>query len=147
MLARYLNTRTKILGGASAVVPGAHQYTDKFVSSDAANKSPIGPYLAHAGVPSSNSDDREPFHGYYCRIILPQGQAAATGAGNNAVPATNTNAFMILAFPAEYRSSGVMTFLMDPDGNAYEKDLGQMTATLAGQTTAYNLDQTWKKVE
>lgn len=138
---------------------GAHQYTDKFVSSDAshdglywkssdaANKSPIGPYLAHAGVPNSNSDERQPFHGYYYRIVLPQGQAAAAGAGNNAVPATNTNAFMILAFPAEYRSSGVMTFLMDSDGNTYEKDLGQMTASLSGQTTSYNLDQTWKKVE
>jgi hypothetical protein len=119
-----------------------HQYTAKFISSDNSHdglywksrddtiKSPIGPYLAHAGVSGPDTTRSQPFHGYYYRILL-QG----------------SDAYAILAFPAEYRSSGVMTFLVSQDGTAYEKDLGEQTATSANQVSSSHVDNSWKQVE
>jgi Protein of unknown function (DUF2950) len=125
----------------------AHSYTANFISSndsrdglywpssDSAQKSPIGPYLAHAGVTGPNTNGLEPYHGYYYRVLLAR-------AGNS-----STGGFAILAFPAEYRSSGVMTFIMEEDGNAYEKDLGPNTAEVAKQITSSVPDHTWNKTE
>ena len=119
-----------------------HQYTAKFISAegshdglywksaDNSSKSPIGPYLAHAGVVGSDRAGTKPFHGYYYRVLL-QG----------------TDGFAILAFPAEYRSSGVMTFLVSPDGTAYEKNLGTETPTAAADITSSRPDSSWKQVE
>ena len=123
---------------------GAHHYTAKFISSEGsqdglywkggAKTSPIGPHLANAGVGESNSGGA-PFHGYHYRIILLDG-------GQGKQPG-----FAVMAFPAEYRSSGVMTFLMDQDGNAYEKDLGSATSVAYKQLSASRPDDSWKKVE
>jgi len=125
----------------------AHDYTANFISSndshdglywpgsDSARRSPIGPYLAHAGVTGPNTDGLEPYHGYYYRILL-------TRAGNG-----SSGGFAILAFPAEYRSSGVMTFMMQQEGDAHEKDLGPNTAELAKQITSSVPDGAWNKVE
>jgi Protein of unknown function (DUF2950) len=126
-----------------------HNYTANFISrgdshdglywpaSDSAQKSPIGPYLAHAGATGPNTNGLEPYHGYYYRILL-----APSGAGNG-----SSGGFAALAFPAEYRSSGVMTFIMEEDGNAYEKDLGPNTTELAKQITSSVPDRTWNKVK
>jgi hypothetical protein len=119
-----------------------HQYTATFnsgenshdglywKSGDDSNKSPIGPYLAHAGVGETNSAPAQPFHGYYYRVLLQE-----------------TDGFAILAFPAEYRSSGVMTFLVSQDGTAYEKDLGVQTATAATNFASAHPNSSWKQVE
>jgi hypothetical protein len=120
----------------------AHQYTAKFVSGNNAHdglywksaedaaRSPIGPYLAHAGISGPHVSNSQPFHGYYYRILL-QG----------------SDGLAILAFPAEYRSSGVMTFLVNQDGTAYEKDLGEQTSTLSSQDSSIRQDNSWKHVE
>lgn len=119
----------------------AHAYTAKFISANEARdglywkstndgaRSPIGPYLAHAGV-ESDRDKAEPFHGYYYRILL-QG----------------SDGFAVVAYPAMYRSSGVMTFLVGSDGTAFEKDLGEQTAPAAKQISSAHADDSWKKVE
>jgi hypothetical protein len=119
-----------------------HQYTAKFMSSDESHdglywksaddsaKSPIGPYLARAGVSGPDTIYSQPFHGYYYRILL-QGP----------------NAFAIVAFPAEYRSSGVVTFFVNQDGSAYEKDLGEQAAKLSNQISSSGVDNSWKQVE
>ncbi len=119
----------------------AHAYTAKFMSTSDAHdglywkstndggRSPIGPYLAHAGV-ESDGGSAEPFHGYYYRILL----QASEG-------------FAIVAYPAEYRSSGVMTFITTSDGTAYENDLGEQTATAARQISSAHANDSWKKVE
>ena len=113
-----------------------HQYTAKFVSAanshdglywPSGGKSPIGPYLAHAGADATNA---EPFHGYFYRVFL-QG----------------SDSFAVLAFPADYRSSGVMTFYVNQDGAAQEKDLGDQTATLAKDANSPHPDSSWKPVE
>lgn len=129
-----------------------HHYAAKLVSTGDSHdglywktagsaKSPIGPYLAHAGT---DGPGREPYHGYYYRILLMQSSPASAGADAGQAKA---GGFAILAFPAEYRSSGVMTFLVDGDGSAREKDLGQQTSTAAGQINSYNPDDSWKTVE
>ena len=120
----------------------AHQYTAKFTSSegsrdglywksaDDATKSPIGPYLARAGVSGPTATGSQPFHGYYYRILL-----------------EGPDDLAVVAFPAEYRSSGVMTFLVSQDGKAYEKDLGEQTATLSNQVSSSHADNSWKQVQ
>ncbi len=120
----------------------AHRYTAKFVSTgdsrdglywksaDDTTRSPIGPYLAHAGVGGGDTGQSQPFHGYYYRILL-QG----------------SDDFAVVAFPAEYRSSGVMTFLVNQGGKAYEKDLGEKTSAIAKQVSSTQVDSSWKQVE
>ncbi len=137
----------------------AHQYAGKFMSSQSAKdglfwpvssstaNSPIGPFLAHAGMEPVTDPDRAPFHGYFYRILLRQGPGAPGGARGYMVNGEMTGGFAILAFPAEYRSSGVMTFLMGRDGTIYEKDLGPRTENFAAQIEAFNPDAAWKKVE
>ncbi len=124
-----------------------HRYTDKFVSSkgkhdglywqttEEMGKSPIGPYLAHAGVEGSQAGSRQPYHGYYYRILLLAGSAS---------PGSD---FALFAFPAEYRSSGVMSFLVNQSGEAYQKDLGSASASAASDKIPYPPDTSWKKVE
>jgi len=131
----------------------AHAFTNKFTSSpnthdglywktgDTNTRSPIGMYLAQAGVTGS-LENHKPFHGYFYRILL-QTPAAPEGDARSSA----TNNFAIVAFPAEYRSSGVMTFLLDETGEAYEKDLGADTAASALQISSAHPDQTWHKVD
>jgi Protein of unknown function (DUF2950) len=121
-----------------------HTYTMKFVSDGSArdglywpngsSKSPIGPYLAHAGVGASGKSSGEPYHGYYYRILGVQNGDTSGG-------------FAILAFPADYRMSGIMSFIMDSKGDAYEKDLGAKTADMAKEISTYKPDGSWKKAE
>ena len=127
----------------------ARQYTANFIStgnshnglywnpSENGQKSLIGPYLAHAGVGRSNTESNEPYHGYYYRILINPGSSNAA----------NAEAFSVVAFPADYRSSGVKTFIMDENGTAYEKDLGPNTGELARQISSYPPDNSWQKIE
>jgi len=120
----------------------AHEYTAKFVSSSGAHDGLywdgggknclIGPYLAHAGMNATGSENGEPYHGYYYRIV--------TGEGGK-------SSFAIVAFPAKYRMSGVMTFVMDQDEHVVEKDLGPMTFEKVKEITASHPDSSWEKVE
>lgn len=79
---------------------------------------------------AAKSGDRPLFHGYHFRRL------AASG-----------NHLAAIAYPAAYRSSGVMTFIVDPDGSAYEKDLGPNTAKIAGTMSEYPIDGTWTRAE
>jgi hypothetical protein len=107
------------------------------------DESPIGPYLAQA---SFDRSDRKPLHGYYFRILTEQGPKASGGARKYIVDGKMTGGFAFVAFPAEYRSSGVMTFMVGPNNVIYEKNLGSMTAQLGKAITAFNPDSTWIKV-
>ena len=122
--------------------PGKH---DGLYWSDAKNPddSPIGPYVARAAY---NRSDRKPLHGYYFRILAEQGSKAHGGARKYMVDGKMTGGFAFVAFPAEYRSSGVETFIVNQDGKVYEKDLGPMTTQLASAMKSYNPDSTWNEV-
>jgi hypothetical protein len=84
------------------------------------------------------------FHGYYIRILTELRKKSARAKGNNSNAGT---APVAVAYPAEYRSSGVMTFIVTEDGVMYEKDLGPNTTTLASKMTAGALSSSWREVE
>ena len=134
-----------------------HQYAQKFVSDEGKQnglywktaegepQSPIGPvfkYAANEGYSKSG----DPFHGYYFRMLTAQGAAAPGGAKSYVVDGKMTGGFAFVAYPAEYRNSGVMTFVVNLNGAIYEKDLGPKTADLVKAMTAINPDPTWRAV-
>ena len=109
--------------------------------------SPIGPQIAAASTAGYEFQQGQaaPFHGYYFRILTKQGPAAKGGARDYVVNGQLTRGFAFVAYPAEYRNSGVMTFIVNQDGVAYEKDLGPNTAKLGAEMTEYNPDATWNR--
>jgi hypothetical protein len=111
--------------------------------------SPINALIAYAYGTGSKSKvgDPVPFNGYFFRILTSQGPHALGGAKSYIVNGVMTGGFAFIAYPAEYRSSGVMTFIVDESGTIYEKDLGPDTAKIAQTTTAYEPDSTWHQAE
>ena len=107
--------------------------------------SPIGPLIAEAAGQGYTAQQGKPtpYHGYYYRILTKQGAAAKGGAKDYLVNGQLVRGFAFVAYPAQYRNSGVMTFIVNQDGKVYEKDLGQSTADLASAMTEYNPDNTW----
>ena len=89
---------------------------------------------------------RTPYHGYYYKILTRQGPNAPGGALDYVVRGNMIGGFALVAYPAEYRNSGVMTFLVNHQGVVYEKDLGPDTARIAAGMTAFNPDSTWQRV-
>jgi Protein of unknown function (DUF2950) len=112
--------------------------------------SPIGPLLAAAvvqGYAKNEGGAPTPFRGYYFRVLTRQGKNAPDGAKSYIVNGKMTGGFALVAFPAEYRSSGVMTFLVSDDGVVYQKDLGKKTESVAKAMKEYNPNPTWQKAE
>ncbi len=112
--------------------------------------SPIGPLLVSAasqGYTMPQQGQQTPYHGYYYRILTKQGAAAKGGAHDYMVDGQLTRGFAFVAYPAEYRNSGVMTFIVNQDGIVYEKDLGADTAKAAAAITDYNPDGSWQPVD
>jgi hypothetical protein len=113
-------------------------------------QSPIGPLVAGA-VAEEYAKDRGseavPYRGYYFHILTSQGKDSSGGAKSYIMDGKMTGGFAFAAYPAEYRSSGVMTFLVDADGVIYEKDLGKKTETTAKAMNEYNPNAGWHKVE
>jgi hypothetical protein len=112
--------------------------------------SPAGPFLAKAGgegyAASAVSKESEPYHGYFYRILLGQGTAAKGGTISYLSDGKLTGGVGLVAYPAQYRVSGVMTFIINQRGVVYQKDLRAKTAEIAGAITEYNPDSTWNKV-
>ncbi|MGC2110871.1 MAG: DUF2950 domain-containing protein [Candidatus Korobacteraceae bacterium] len=118
-------------------------------TSDNEQPSPIGPLLVSAAGQGYNMQQgkAEPYHGYYYRILTKQGVAAKGGTRDYMVNGQLTRGFAFVAYPAEYRNSGVMTFMVNQDGIVYEKDLGADTEKTAAAMTEYNPDSTWRRVD
>jgi hypothetical protein len=110
--------------------------------------SPLGELVAKATSEGyAIGGERTPFHGYYFRILKSQGPMAAGGAVDYVVRGKMIGGFALVAYPAEYGNSGVMTFIVNYNGTVFQKDLGERTAKLAERMTSFNPDQTWKKVD
>ena len=88
-----------------------------------------------------------PFHGYYFKILTAQGAAAAGGAKSYIVNGEMSAGFALVAWPAQYDVTGIMTFVVNQDGILWEKDLGPETGTAASAMTLYDPDQSWRAVE
>ncbi len=113
-------------------------------------ESPIGPLVASAvaeGFAPSGAGAPTPYRGYYYHSLRRQGKDAPGGAKSYIVDGKMTEGFAFVAYPAEYRSSGVMTFIVNEDGVVYQKDLGKKTEVLAKAMKEYNPDSTWQKAE
>jgi Protein of unknown function (DUF2950) len=112
-------------------------------------QSPIGPLVASA-VAEGYADGISaltPYRGYYYRILVRQGKYGPAGAKSYIINGKMTEGFAFVAFPAQYRSSGVMTFIVGSDGVVYEKDLGKETDSRARHMKTYDPNATWHKAE
>jgi hypothetical protein len=113
-------------------------------------QSPIGPLVASA-VDESLAKSRDsapvPYRGYYFHVLTSQGSNGPGGAKSYIVNGKMTGGFAFVAYPAEYRSSGVMTFLAGPDGVVYEKNLGKKTEVLAKTVKEFNPNSGWRQAE
>ena len=111
--------------------------------------SPLGPLVAEAraaGYTKPEPGKRMPYRGYLYRLLLAQGPDAPGGAYDFVVKGHMIGGFALVAFPATYGSSGIMTFIVSHDGVVYQKDLGPKTAQLANAMKTYNPDKTWTKI-
>lgn len=113
-------------------------------------ESPLGPVLARArdeGYWVKSKDNPPPYHGYYYRILTAQGKDAAGGAYSYVVNGKMIGGFAVVAYPADYGNSGVMTFIVNHDGKVFQKNLGPTTTEIAKSMKAYNPDSTWTEVK
>jgi len=114
---------------------------------DGEPQSPIGPLVAAAvaqGYTRTQDGAPTPYRGYYFRIVTRQGKKGPSGSRSYMVNGKLTGGFAFLAYPAEYRSSGVKTFMVGPDGVVYEKDLGQKTNAVS-LMKEFNPDSSWQE--
>jgi hypothetical protein len=119
-------------------------------AADGEPESPIGPLVASAFADSqaqSQNGAPTPFRGYYFHILIHQGKNGPGGAKSYVVNGKMTEGFAFVAYPAEYRSSGVMTFIVNEDGVVYQKDLGNKTDALAKAMKEYNPNSSWQKAD
>ncbi len=118
-------------------------------SAEGQPQSPIGPLVASAVAEgytaSHDGTPATPYRGYLYRVLARQGAGAPGGAKSYVVDGKMTGGFAFVAYPAKYRTSGVMTFIVGEDGVVYSKDLGGNTAVLAKAIKSYNPNSTWKK--
>lgn len=140
---------------------GVHEYAQKFMSTkgkkdglywpaaEGEKPSPLGELVVEAtGEGYVAKEGRPiPYHGYYYRILKEQGPHAPNGALNYVVNGKMMLGFAVLAYPADYDNSGIMTFIMGPDGVVYQKDLGEQTEKIASQMKVFDPGEGWKKVE
>jgi hypothetical protein len=116
-------------------------------TSQGEEESPLGDLVAQATAQGYRvGGGRTPYHGYYFKILTKQGPAAPGGELDYVVNGKMIGGFALVAYPAEYRNSGVMTFIVSHAGDVYQKDLGPNTDKLAERMTSFNPDSTWQKV-
>ena len=115
---------------------------------DDSDPSPLGALAAEASSEGyKTGEGPAPYHGYYFRILKGQGSDAPGGALDYVVKGKMIGGFALIAWPAEYGNSGVMTFMVNHAGTVYQKDLGKRTEFVAQRATLFDPDQTWKKVD
>jgi hypothetical protein len=110
--------------------------------------SPLGDLAAQAAAEGYKTGSAPiPYHGYYYRILTRQGAAARGGAYDYLAKDKMIGGFALIAYPAEYGNSGIMTFIVNQDGTVFQKDLGPKTTRLVHEITAFSPDDTWTKVD
>jgi hypothetical protein len=138
---------------------GANTYAQRIVSqpgkkdglywptAQGEDPSPLGELMAEASARGYRvGSGRTAYNGYYFKILTKQGEAAPGGELEYIVRGKMIGGFALVAYPAEYKNSGVMTFIVNHSGVVYQKDLGPATAKIVERITAYNPDKSWQKV-
>ncbi len=141
---------------------GLHEYALKFLSDpgkknglywetkESEAPSPLGAFVSRAteeGYTRGANDEPVPYHGYYYRILTSQGANAPGGELDYLINGKLIGGFAIVAHPAEYGNSGVMTFIVNHQGVVYQRDLGSDTKSIAKAMKAYDPGPVWKKAE
>jgi DUF2950 family protein len=128
--------------------PGKHDGL-YWKSTDPDQLSPLGEFAAEAAAEGYRHTEAHPapFHGYFYRILTGEGASADDGAHSYIVKGEMRDGFALIAHPALYGSSGVMSFIVNQNGVVYEKDLGPNTETIAADISQFKLDPGWTKVE
>jgi hypothetical protein len=134
------------------------EYAQKFISTNGMHdglywpvklgeiESPIGPQMANAkaeGYVAGPPGESGPYHGYYFKILTRQGAAAPGGARDDMAGSHLTGGFAMIAYPAAYGDSGIMSFIVSQDDIVYQKDLGPGTAAAAAAINEFNPDLSW----
>jgi hypothetical protein len=137
---------------------GVNQYAQRIISTpgtqdglawqnaDGTWGGPIGEKVA-AAITKGYSNRSEPYHGYFFKVLKGQGPAAPLGELDFVVKGAMIGGFALIAFPAQYRLTGVQTFMVSHDGVVYQKDLGPKTLELANAIELFNPDKTWTPVQ
>lgn len=113
-------------------------------------ESPFGPLVAQAGHEGYGGKEQEllsPYHGYLFRILTSQGEGADGGAFDYIVNNRMVLGFALIAYPAQYGASGIMTFMVNQAGVVYEKDLGHQTSTVVEAMRSFSPDSGWRKLQ
>ena len=116
-----------------------------FPTDEGEEESPLGALVAQA-KDEGYSSKPTPFHGYYYRLLEAQGAHARDGAYSYMAHGQLIGGFAVVAYPATYDNSGVMTFIVNQDGVVYQKDLGRDTAKAARAIERYDPDESWQRV-
>ena len=115
--------------------------------------SPLGPLVAQARVEGYRhktkilTEEQSPYHGYYFKILTRQGKHASAGKCNYVINGHMIAGFALVAWPADWGNTGVMTFIVSQQGQVYQKNLGPKTASIAQAMTTYDPDNTWTLVK
>ena len=139
---------------------GVYQYAQKLGSSpgkkdglywpaDAAKgeeMSPFGPLIAESAGDLAKHKKGEPYRGYHFRILTRQGQTAPGGAYNYIINGRLLAGFAMVAYPSDYRNTGVMSFIVNQNGKVFEKDLGAGTVGIGAKMTTFDPGAGWKEV-
>jgi hypothetical protein len=137
---------------------GVNQYAQRIIStpgkqdglawknSDGSWGGPVGETVAKA-LEEGYGDKAKPFHGYYFKVLKGQGPAAPLGQLDYVIEGAMIGGFALVAVPAEYRVTGVMTFMVSYDGVVYQKDLGPDSVNIVKKMERYNPDKTWQRTD
>jgi len=124
-----------------------------WASAEGEEASPLGPLVAYARTEgyrgerdTGGNQKPTPFHGYYLKVLKAQGPSAPGGAYSYLINGRMIGGFALVAYPAAYGSSGVMTFIVSQQGHIYQKNLGPNSEKIAQAMTTYNPDGTWERV-
>lgn len=109
--------------------------------------SPLGPYLAAAGIQPDSRDPATPYYGYYFRILTRQGPNVPGGAYDYVINGNMIAGFAMVAWPADYGESGVMTFVVNQSGKVLERDMGPETDRIGPEIRTYDPDKSWLPAE
>ena len=109
--------------------------------------SPFGPFVAEKAAYLADHDAGDPFMGYYYRIVTRQGENAPGGRYDYVINGNMIAGFAMVAWPADYANSGVMTFIVNQNGKVYQKDLGENTDVGAAAIQDYDPDSSWTEVK
>lgn len=154
----YVDAQNEFAEGSQAT-GGLPAYAQKIVSepgkknglywpSSLGGTSPLGDLVAQAAADGYKiGEGRAPYHGYYYKVLTRQGPSAPGGAFDYMADGAMIGGFALVAYPAEYQNSGVMTFIVNHDGVVYQKDLGETTSETAEAITEFNPDDTWSPVD